>query len=63
MDPEQREIILLRFAPGLEFAQMAEILRLKLSATKMRYYRAMEGFEERFGALRALKSIDPQSGG
>ena len=42
---EDRKIILLRFASDLSLNDMAEFLDLKLSATKMRLYRAMEEFK------------------
>lgn len=43
---EDREIITLRFISDLSLEEMADILELKLSATKMRLYRAMEKFKE-----------------
>ena len=43
---EDREVITLRFISDLSLEQMAEILGLKLSATKMRLYRAMDKFKE-----------------
>lgn len=43
---EDREVITLRFIADLSLEQMAEVLELKLSATKMRLYRAMEKFKE-----------------
>lgn len=53
MEEDQREILLLRFASDLEFSQMADILGSKLSATKMRFYRALECFEEKFREVLA----------
>ncbi|MDF1751930.1 MAG: sigma-70 family RNA polymerase sigma factor [Verrucomicrobiales bacterium] len=43
---EDREIITLRFISDLSLEQMTEVLDIKLSATKMRLYRAMEKFKE-----------------
>ncbi len=40
--PDERAILAFRFVEELEFNQIAEILDLGLSATKMRYYRAIE---------------------
>lgn len=41
---EDREVITLRFISDLSLEQIAEVLDAKLSATKMRLYRAMEKF-------------------
>lgn len=46
MKDEEREIITLRFISDLSLDEMAEVLELKLSATKMRLYRAMDRFKE-----------------
>ncbi|MDF1812017.1 MAG: sigma-70 family RNA polymerase sigma factor [Verrucomicrobiales bacterium] len=43
---EDREIITLRFISDLSLEQIAEVLDAKLSATKMRLYRAMEKFKD-----------------
>ena len=43
---EEREVITLRFITDLSLEEMSEVLGLKLSATKMRLYRAMEKFKE-----------------
>jgi len=45
MNDEERNIITLRFISDLSLEEMAEVLDLKLSATKMRLYRAMEKFK------------------
>ena len=42
VNPVDREIIILRFVAELEFQEIAQIMRLGLSATKMRYKRALE---------------------
>jgi len=46
MKEDEREIITLRFISELSLEEMAEVLDLKLSATKMRLYRAMEKFKK-----------------
>ncbi len=43
---EDKEVITLRFISDLSLEQMSDVLGLKLSATKMRLYRAMEKFKE-----------------
>ena len=45
MKDEEREIITLRFISDLSLEEMAGVLELKLSATKMRLYRAMDRFK------------------
>lgn len=42
VNPIDREILVLRFVAELEFQEIAEIMHLGLSATKMRYKRALE---------------------
>ena len=42
VNPIDREIIILRFVAELEFQEIAHIMNLGLSATKMRYKRAIE---------------------
>jgi RNA polymerase sigma-70 factor (ECF subfamily) len=44
---EERAILAFRFVDELEFNQIAEIMDLGLSATKMRYYRAIERMKQR----------------
>ncbi|MCC6881519.1 MAG: sigma-70 family RNA polymerase sigma factor [Verrucomicrobiales bacterium] len=51
LKPEDREVIVARFISDLSLEQIAEVLDLKLSATKMRLYRAMERFKEVFSLL------------
>lgn len=55
MKEEEREIITLRFISELSLEEMAEILDLKLSATKMRLYRAMEKFKKVYRNREALQ--------
>jgi RNA polymerase sigma-70 factor, ECF subfamily len=45
LSEEEREIISLRFISDLSLAEMSDVLDIKLSATKMRLYRAMERFK------------------
>lgn len=40
--PDDRMLVLLRLLAGLEFAELAEVFGLGLSATKMRFARAMD---------------------
>ncbi|WP_321326128.1 RNA polymerase sigma factor [Thiomicrorhabdus sp.] len=42
----EKAIISMRFNTELSLKEIADILNLKLSATKMRLYRAMEGFKQ-----------------
>ena len=42
VNPVDREILVLRFVAELEFQEIAQIMHLGLSATKMRYKRALE---------------------
>jgi len=42
LDAEERTIVSLKLLEDLEFQEIATILDIKLSATKMRYYRALE---------------------
>ena len=42
VNPVDREILVLRFVAELEFQDIAQIMHLGLSATKMRYKRALE---------------------
>ena len=46
-----REIIILRFVAELEFKEIASIMRLGLSATKMRYKRAIDRLRESFSHI------------
>ena len=46
MDHEKRDIVSLRFVKGLSLQEIAEVRELKLSATKMRLYRALSQFQE-----------------
>ncbi|HHX33776.1 MAG TPA: RNA polymerase sigma factor SigX [Gammaproteobacteria bacterium] len=46
-----REIIILRFVAELEFQDIASIMRLGLSATKMRYKRAIDRLRENFSHI------------
>ncbi len=43
---KEREVLTLKFMSGLTIQEIADVLELGLSATKMRLYRAMESFKE-----------------
>ena len=47
VNPIDREILVLRFVAELEFQEIADIMRMGLSATKMRYKRALDKLRER----------------
>ena len=51
VNPIDREIIILRFVAELEFQDIASIMHLGLSATKMRYKRAIDRLRERFSHI------------
>ena len=42
LNQEERTILSFKFVEDLDFAQIADIVGLELSATKMRYYRALD---------------------
>jgi len=42
LNVEERTIVSLKILSGFEFTEIAEIVELSVSATKMRYYRALE---------------------
>lgn len=46
-----REIIILRFVAELEFQEIASIMHLGLSATKMRYKRAIDRLRDNFSPI------------
>ena len=48
VNPIDKEIIILRFVAELEFQEIANIMHLGLSATKMRYKRAIDKLKEKF---------------
>ena len=49
---DDQEIIVMRFVTGLTIAEIAETLEIKLSAAKMRLYRAQEQFKENYDAIK-----------
>jgi RNA polymerase sigma-70 factor (ECF subfamily) len=49
---DDQEIIVMRFVTGLSIAEIAETLDLKLSAAKMRLYRAQEQFKSHYDAIK-----------
>ena len=46
-----REILVLRFVAELEFQEIADIMHMGLSATKMRYKRALDKLREKFSGV------------
>jgi RNA polymerase sigma-70 factor (ECF subfamily) len=54
VNPIDREILVLRFVAELEFQEIADIMHMGLSATKMRYKRALDRLRDKFA--------DPQDG-
>ena len=42
LNPEDREIIILRFISELSLKEISGTMEINLSATKMRFYRALE---------------------
>lgn len=50
VNPIDREILVLRFVAELEFQEIADIMHLGLSATKMRFKRALDRLREKFGS-------------
>lgn len=49
LDEEDRAMILLKYAEGYEYEELAEIFELSVSACKMRVSRAREKIQARFG--------------
>ena len=47
----EREIIVLKFMSGLTLQETADVLGVKLSAAKMRLYRALESFKEAYSRV------------
>lgn len=50
VNPIDREILVLRFVAELEFQEIADIMNMGLSATKMRYKRAIDRLRTNFVA-------------
>lgn len=48
VNPIDREILILRFVAELEFQEIADIMHMGLSATKMRYKRALDRMREKY---------------
>ena len=57
LSDDDREVIVLRFFSELSLEEIADVLELKLSATKMRLYRALDRFKEIYGPKGAI-SLD-----
>jgi RNA polymerase sigma-70 factor (ECF subfamily) len=51
-----REVLLLRFEAELSLEEIAQVVGSKLSATKMRLYRAMDRFRDVYSAIKRLES-------
>lgn len=49
VNPIDREILIMRFVAELEFQEIADVMNMGLSATKMRYKRALDRLREKFG--------------
>ena len=47
----EREVIVLKFMSGLTLQETADVLGIKLSAAKMRLYRALESFKEAYSKI------------
>ena len=47
----EREVIVLKFMSGLTLQETADVLGVKLSAAKMRLYRALESFKEAYARI------------
>lgn len=54
VNPIDREILVLRFVAELEFQEIADIMHMGLSATKMRYKRALDKLREKFSEKMKL---------
>lgn len=54
--PIEREILVLRFVAELEFQEIADIMHMGLSATKMRYKRALDKLRDKFSGVTELSS-------
>ncbi len=61
VNPIDREILVLRFVAELEFQEIADIMHMGLSATKMRYRRALDRLREKFGGALEDLICDKQS--
>ncbi|MCJ8167819.1 RNA polymerase sigma factor SigX [Atopomonas sediminilitoris] len=53
VNPIDREILVLRFVAELEFQEIADIMHMGLSATKMRYKRALDRLRDKFATQTA----------
>ena len=49
LDEEDRAMVLLKYAEGYEYDELAAIFELSVSACKMRVSRAREKIQERYG--------------
>jgi len=60
MRDEDRQVIALRFGSDLSLAEMSDVMDLKLSATKMRLYRAMDEFKNIYTSLPTEQTTTTQ---
>ncbi|MDA7643850.1 RNA polymerase sigma factor [Verrucomicrobiales bacterium] len=51
LDEDQREIIFLKYISGLTLQEIADVLKVSLSAAKMRLYRSLDRFKESYVKL------------
>lgn len=51
LDENQRQILILKYITGLSLQEISEVLEIKLSATKMRLYRALDKFKDTYNNL------------
>lgn len=52
--PIEREILILRFVAELEFQEIADIMHMGLSATKMRYKRALDKLRDKLSGANEI---------
>lgn len=57
---EQKRIIILKFISGLTLNEISDVLDIKLSATKMRLYRALEALKEVYTESDDTNESPPQ---
>jgi len=58
LDEEDRALLILKYAEGYEYEELAAIFDLSVSACKMRISRAREKLQERFGCLWMLDLME-----
>lgn len=60
LNEDQRKIIVLKYVSGLSLQEIADVMSLKLSATKMRLYRALEEFKKVYLIIHESDRPDSQ---